>query len=267
MAYENLKYEQRGHVALVTLNRPEKLNALNHDLQEETRAVCAAVEADDDIRVMIVTGEGRGFCAGADLTSGRSANGAAELPPQPQRLDEMGWVGKQAKAFYQMTKPTIAAVNGIAVGAGMSMALACDMRVGGASARFKTVFIERSLSPDSGMSFFLPRIIGYSRAMDLITTSRNVDAEEAYRLGLLDRLVGDDELIEASLELANQIAGWPPMAMRSAKRVVQHNLGVDLDEALRYETMGLNFAGRAPHDVAESRASFMEKRAPNFTGT
>jgi 2-(1,2-epoxy-1,2-dihydrophenyl)acetyl-CoA isomerase len=267
MAYENLTLEQRDNVALVTLSRPEKLNALNRDLQDETRAACAEVEANDDVRVLVVTGAGRGFCSGADLTGGRSANGNDDPPPQPQRLDEMGWVGKQAKAFYQMTKPTIAAVNGVAAGAGMSLALACDMRVGGQSARFKTVFIERSLSPDSGMSFFLPRIVGYSRAMDLIATSRNVDADEAYRLGLLDRLVPDEELIDASVELANQIAFWPPVAMRSAKRVVQHNLQSDLDEALRYETMGLNFARRAPHDVAESGLSFREKRAPNFTGT
>src|SRR5690606_25735789 len=129
------------------------------------------------------------------------------------------------------------------------------------------VFIERSLSPDSGMSFFLPRIIGYSRAADLIFTSRSVDADEAYRLGLLDRLVPSERLIDEALEVANQIAGWPPMAMRSAKRVIQRNLDLNLEDALREEYHGLNYARRAPNDVRESRASFVEKRAPNFTGT
>ncbi len=264
MAFEHLTLERHDSVALATLNRPDKLNALNRGLQEETRAVCAEVEDDDSIRALVVTGSGRGFCSGADLTAGRPTSD--ELPPQGQRLDEYGWVGRQAVAFYRLTKPTIAAVNGVAAGAGMSLALACDLRVGSENARFKTVFIERSLSPDSGMSFFLPRIIGYSRAMDLIFTSRAVDAEEAYRLGLLDRLFPADQLIKGAIELAKEIALWPPVAMRSAKRVVQQNLELGLEEALRNETRGLEFARRAPHDVKEARLSFVERRKPDFTG-
>ncbi len=166
-----------------------------------------------------------------------------------------------------MSKPTIAAVNGVAAGAGMSLALACDVRVGSEAARFKTVFLERSLSPDSGMSFFLPRIVGYSRAVDLITTSRDVAAEEAYRIGLLDRLVGAESLIDEAMAFAEQMAVWPPMAVRSAKRVIQRNLQNDLRTALREEYNGLNYARKAPNDVRESRMSFVEKRAPNFTGT
>ncbi len=265
MAYEQLTLERHGHVAVVTLNRPETLNALNRDLQEETRAACAEVEGDDDLRVMIVTGTGRGFSAGADLSGGRRP-APDEVPPQEQRLDTLTWVGKQAVAFYRMSKPTIAAVNGVAAGAGMSLALACDLRVGTPRSRFKTVFAERSLSPDSGMSWFLPRIVGYSRAMDLIATSRSVDADEAYRIGLLDRLVPEEELLDASLEVANQMAALPPMAIRSGKRVVQWNLTVDLETALRNELHGLDYARKAPHDVAESRASWVEKRAPEFTG-
>ncbi len=266
MSYKHLTFERHGHVAVVTLNRPEKLNALNRDLQDETRAACAEVEADDELRALVVTGAGRGFCAGADLTSGREPPPEDYVPPQNDRLDEFGWVGGQAKAFYDLNKPTIAAVNGVAAGAGMSLALACDMRVGSPAARFKTVFIERSLSPDSGMSFFLPRIVGYSRAADLIFTSRPVDADEAYRLGLLDRLFEDGDLIDGALELANQISFWPPIAMRAAKRVLQRNMQLDLDAALIYETAGLSFARRAPHDVRESALSFREKRDPNFTG-
>ena len=273
MPYENLTLERRGQVALLTLNRPDRLNALNRALQDETRAACAEVEADDGLRVMIVTGAGRGFCAGADLMSraDREATGGAlaepETPPQGDRLDEYGWVGRQAISFYRMTKPTIAALNGVAAGAGMSMALACDLRVGSEATRFKTVFIERSLSPDSGMSYFLTRILGYARAADLVFTSRDVSGEEAYRLGLLDRYVEADRLLEESMALAESIAQWPPMAMRSAKRVLQRNLLQDLEPALREEYHGLNYARRAPNDVVESRASFMEKRAPRFTGT
>jgi 2-(1,2-epoxy-1,2-dihydrophenyl)acetyl-CoA isomerase len=269
MGYEELTFERHGKVALATLSRPKKLNALNGRLSQEALAVCAEVENDDAIRALIVTGEGRGFCAGADLTGGggRAQRGQESgTPPQTQRLDQLGWVGRQAMAFYNLTKPTIAAVNGVAAGAGMSLALACDLRVGSEKARFKTVFIERSLSPDSGMSFFLPRIVGYSRAADLVFTSRNVEAEEAYRIGLLDRLVGADELVERSLELADQIALWPPMAMRSSKRVMQENMQLGLEQALKNELRALDYARRAPNDVREARQSFVERRAPEFTG-
>ena len=140
------------------------------------------------------------------------------------------------------------------------------MRVGTGNTRFKVVFIERSLSTDTGMSFFLPRIVGYSRACDLIFTSRWVEAEEAYRIGLLDRLVSADRLLDEALELANQIAFWPPVAMQSSRRVLQQSMESTLEEQLRNESFGLNFARRAPQDVKESRDSFVERRPPRFTG-
>ncbi|HUZ44074.1 MAG TPA: enoyl-CoA hydratase/isomerase family protein [Acidimicrobiales bacterium] len=262
MSYQSLILERRGHVAVATLNRPDRLNALDGGLRRESLELADEILGDDAVWALVITGAGRGFCSGADLSG--------PLPPPAEAqgaiLDEMGWVGRQALAFYQLDKPVIAAVNGVAAGAGMSLALACDLRVGGPTARFKTVFLERSLSPDSGMSFFLPRIVGYSRAADLIFTSRDVDAAEAYRIGLLDRLV-DDDPVEAAVALAEQICALPPVAMRSAKRVLQHNLEAELTEALRYETAGLGFARKARNDVAESMASFREKRPPRFTGT
>jgi enoyl-CoA hydratase/carnithine racemase len=265
MGYEHLAVDRKDTVALITLNRPDKLNALSRALHLETVRVCQELQEDDGVRAVVWTGAGRGFCSGADLTGPRPA-GEAERQPWSERLDEFGWVGAQATAVYRLGKPTIAAVNGVAAGAGMSLALACDLRVGSENSRFKTVFIERSLSPDSGMSFFLPRIVGYSRAADLIYTSRAVDAEEAHRIGLLDRLFPAENLIDEAMALAAQIAFWPPVAMQSAKRVLQHNMHVGLEDALRYETAGLGFARRAPHDVAESRASFVERRPPVFTG-
>jgi 2-(1,2-epoxy-1,2-dihydrophenyl)acetyl-CoA isomerase len=128
------------------------------------------------------------------------------------------------------------------------------------------VFLERSMSPDTGVSYLLPRVIGYSRAADLIFTSRSVGAEEAYRLGLLDRLVSDDGLVAAAIALAEEMAKWPPMALRSAKRVTLRNLDADLKQSLRNEIASLVVARRAPHDVAESLASFRERRSPHFTG-
>jgi 2-(1,2-epoxy-1,2-dihydrophenyl)acetyl-CoA isomerase len=272
MTYEAITFERIGQVALVTLNRPEMLNALNKTLQDDSRAACAEVEADDSIRVMVVTGAGRAFCAGADLGSGADTTRSEDndtppaTAPQAQRLDEYGWIGRQAMAFYRMTKPTIAAVNGAAVGAGMSLSLACDLRIGTPNTRMRTTFIERNLSPDSGMSWLLPRIVGYSKAVDLMFTSRDIRGEEALTLGLVDRFVPADRLIEESLALANDIAKWPPLAMRAAKRTIQRNMLVDLEEALRNETFGHVFSRRAPKDAAESRTSFFEQRPPRFTG-
>ena len=259
-----LHLENHGHIAVLTLNRPQKLNALDADLRDALLDALASVKNDDEVRAVVITGAGRGFCSGADLTSTR---GEAAPPTQNDRLDDLGWVGRQALAVHGLDKPVIAAVNGVAAGAGMSLALACDLRVGAESARFKTVFIERNLSPDSGMSFFLPRIVGYSRAADLIYTSRAVDAEESYRLGLLDRLVGDDALMDHALELASHLADWPPLALRMSKRVLQHNVECDLDTALRYELNALSYGNRAVNDRKESLAAFRGRRKGRFTGT
>lgn len=263
MNYETLIYESHDNICVITLDRPKTLNALNPVLREEMLAAIEEVNNDDAIRVVVFTGSGRGFCSGHDLLGDLPVDG---LPPQNERLDELKWMGRQAMAVYGLSKPTIAAMNGIAVGAGMSLALACDLRVGSEKSRFKTVFLERANSTDAGMSFFLPRIVGYSRAADLIFTSRNIDAEEAYRMGLLDRLFPHEQLLEEAIKLAKQMAFWPPMAMRSAKRVLQHNLGVDLEDALKYEVAGLVYARLSPKDMLEQSLSFREKRPPRFTG-
>lgn len=265
MSYEHLELERDGHVATVTLNRPDKLNAISRALHREMVRVCEELRDDDEVRAVIWTGAGRGFCSGADLTGGPTAQ-AAE-PNRRERLDEYGWVGAQAMAVYRLDKPTIAAVNGVAAGAGMSLALACDLRVGSEASRFKVVFIERSLSPDSGLSYFLPRIVGYSRAADLIYTSRAVEAEEAHRIGLLDRVVPAERLLEEARLLAMTIAGWPPMAMQMSKRVLQASMESTLEQQLRYETTALGYGRRAVNDVREAGASFREKRKPVFTGT
>ena len=265
MSTDVLLVERHAHVAVLTLNRPHKLNALDSDLCDAMLDAVASMKTDDDVRAVIFTGSGRGFCSGADLTSG--GGGETKPPTQNDHLDDLGWVGRQALAVYGLDKPVIAAVNGVAVGAGMSLALACDLRVGSEQARFKTVFIERNLSPDSGMSFFLPRIVGYSRAADLVYTSRTVEAEEAHRIGLLDRLVDHDELLDRAIELATQMTDWPPLALRVSKRVLQHNMECELDAALRYELTSLSYGNRAVNDREESVAAFREKRKARYTGT
>jgi 2-(1,2-epoxy-1,2-dihydrophenyl)acetyl-CoA isomerase len=272
MSYEAILYETRGPVAIITLNKPERLNAIGGAVREEVHAAVEAAHHDDAVRAAIITGAGRGFCSGADLSGAatRAAGGGGGIPSptsQGERMDEMGWVGRWAKRFAHFDKPLIAAVNGVAAGAGMSMALACDVRVGSTNARFKTVFVERNLSPDSGMSYFLPRIVGYSRAADLVFSSRAVGAEEAYRIGLLDRLVEPEALIDEAVKLGEEMAQWPPLAIRMAKRVLQHNQDAELDDALRYESVALGFARRATNDTRESIASFAEKRKGVYTGT
>jgi len=266
--FEHIAWERRGQVGLLTLNKPERLNALSAAMRDEVVGVLQAARADDEVRAVVLTGAGRGFCSGADLTG---AAVMAERPPEPkdqdERLDEMGWVGRWALMWQGFDKPVVGAINGVAAGAGLSTALACDIRIGSEHARFKSVFIERNLSPDSGLSWFLPRVVGYAAAADMIFTSRAVGAEEALRLGLLNRLVPAADLVDAAIAYAGEIAQWPPLAMRMSKRVLQHNQDCGLHDALRYESQGLSFARRAPNDVKESQASFREKRKGVYTGT
>ena len=267
--YEFITLEHRGHVAVLTLSNPDRLNALSAAMRDEVADALAAARANDDVRAVVLTGAGRGFCAGADLAAGAAvmAEGGQARPTQNDKLDEMGWVGRWATMWAGFDKPVIGAINGVAAGAGLSTALACDVRVGSETARFKSVFIERNLSPDSGLSFFLPRVVGYAAAADMIFTSRAVGADEALRLGLLNRIVPAADLLDAAVAYANEMTQWPPLALRMSKRVLQHNVDCDLPEALRFETLGLDFVGRARNDAKESRLAFVEKRKGAYTGT
>ena len=263
MTFQHLRLDISDQIGTITLDRPEKLNALSVDLHNEMVAAANQLQADDDVRVVIVTGAGRGFCSGADLTA---RPGETPRETQNQRMDEFGWVGHQALAFGHLDKPTIAAVNGVAAGAGMSLALSCDLRVGSEKARFKVVFLERSLSPDAGLTWFLPRVVGYPKAVELVQTSRFVESDEALQIGLLNQRVPHEELMNSARAMAREIAFWPPLASRAAKRVMQRNLNATLEEALRNEITAISHATRSEHDVREAQASFIEKRPPVFTG-
>ncbi len=267
MTYENLIFDREpgSHVATITLNRPERLNAISRPTMAEILAVCRQVQDDDDTWVAIWTGAGRGFCSGADVTGNRPAEEEREIPLN-ETLDEDSWISRQGKALYAIDKPMIAAVNGVAAGAGFSLALCCDIRVGTPNSRFVTVYQERSLPPEGGMSFLLSRVVGLGRAMDLALTSRRVDADEAYRIGLLDRLVPEDELLPTARALAERICELPPAAVRVSKRAIRRGLEATFEEATRNETSYGGIARRAKVDAAESITAFREKRAPVYRG-
>ena len=266
-AYEAITVEQHGHVAVLTLNSPDRLNALSATMRAEVDAALKTARADDTVRALVVTGAGRGFCSGVDLAGAAIAGRAPPAQGQNDHIDDLGWTGRWALMWDAFDKPLIGAVNGIAAGAGMSTALACDVRIGSENARFKSVFIERSLSPDSGLSYFLPRVVGHAAAADLVMTSRTVAADEARTLGLLNRLAPAGDLLNAAIAYAEEMTRWPPLALRMSKRVLAHNWNCDLEEALRYETLGLSFSRRAQNDAKESIAAFQEKRPGVYTGT
>ena len=266
MDFEAIRYERHGAVALLTLNRPERLNAIDLATRAEVHAALDMARADDDVRALVITGAGRGFCS-ARRPQRPLAPRREDAPTQGDKLDEVMWMGRWALALQAFDKPLIAAVNGVAAGGGMGLALAADLRVGSELSRVKTVFAERALGPDCGVSYFLPRIIGYSRAADLLMTCRMVEADEAYRLGLLDRLVAAGELLDAALALAAQIADGPPLAMRIAKRALQAGVDASLEQAVRNEAKGWVTAQKAVNDQAEAGRAFVEKRKARFTGT
>jgi enoyl-CoA hydratase/carnithine racemase len=267
MAYEHIIYEVDSdtHIATVTLNKPERLNAIDAQDHLDILELCDLIQKDDDVWVVIWTGNGRGFCSGADV-----GQGPAPRAQQEQDLNELlteeSWISRQGKALYAIDKPMIAAVNGVAAGAGFSLALCCDMRVGTPASRFVTVYQERSLPPEGGMSFLLSRIVGLSRAMDLSLTSRRVEAEEAYRIGLLDRLVEPDDLITTSMSIAERMCELPPAAVRVSKRAIRAGLEASFAQASGNETRYGGIARRAQQDARESVAAFAEKRKPKFVG-
>ncbi len=265
MSHQHLLFDldRSRHVATVTLNKPERLNAIDQRDARDLLDVLERIRRDDDIWAAIWTGAGRGFCSGADLQSPPANESDKALD---DLLDEESWISRQGKAFYGVDKPMIAAVNGVAAGAGFSLALCCDMRIGCPHTRFVTVFPERSLPPEGGMSFLLARIVGLGRAMDLALTSRRVEADEAYRIGLIDRLVAPEELLPTANAIADRICALPPAAVRVTKRAIQAGLEASFAQSTANETKYGGIARRARLDAEESARAFAERRKPSYRG-
>jgi enoyl-CoA hydratase len=261
-----LTSQPQAGVTLLTLSRPERLNAMSHELVADLHDALDAVAADADCRVVVITGAGRGFCSGLDLKGTGTAPGADGLGGSPQgRLAGQQHIARLIPHLRSLRQPVIAAVNGPAAGGGLALALGADIRIAAESARFNVAFVRIGLSGcDIGVSWLLPRLVGASRAWELMLTGRLIDAAEAERIGLVVRVVPDGEVVDAALETAGLIAGNSPFGVWMTKEVMWSNLetsslhaGIDLENRTQILT---TFS----EDMQEAMTAFLEKRPPAF---
>lgn len=249
-------------VRTVTLNRPRAFNSFNHELKSALLAALAAAAAEPSVRAVVITGAGRAFCAGQDLKE-HLALIAADDPRVTATVSE--FYNPLIIAITGMDKPVIAAVNGVAAGAGAGLAFACDLRIVGRSAAFSMAFAGVGLSADSGASFLLPRLIGHGRASRMMLLGQQVDAEEALRIGMVDQVVADDELVEAVGSVAARLAAGPTRAYGWIKASLHHAASGDLASTLAFEdTAQIDCFASADH--REAIRAFVEKRPAQFIG-
>ncbi len=256
---DGLRVEADGPVATLTLDRPEALNALTIPLKNALRAALERIAGDRAIRAVILTGAGRAFCAGQDLAERETVDAA---PLDEELRDRYNPIIRVMRA---MDQPIIAAVNGVAAGAGASLALACDLRIAADGARFVLAFGRIGLVPDSGATWFLPRVIGSSRAAEMALAGDAIDAATAERIGLVSRVVAAESLMDEARALAGRIVEGAPRAIALTKHALERSWSTDLDGALDLEARLQGEAG-ATDDHAEGLAAFREKRPPRFTG-
>ena len=259
MSYETVVLERKDGVATLTLNRPEKLNALNRKMVEELNGAVVEMAKDRDVRALVVTGAGRGFCSGADVVD--MAQAAA--PIETRRWTQMAH--KAILALTDLEKPVIAKVNGVAVGIGCSLALSADMIVASENATFSLIFSRIGLIPDGGSLFHLPRLVGPAKAKEIIFTAKMLDAKEAERIGLINRAVPAEELDNEVNMLAKQLAEGPTVALGIAKKIINKGLSMDLSSVLECEAFGQTIAGTT-EDAQEGVIAFLEKRKAEFKG-
>ena len=271
--YREIRYEAADGVATITLNRPEQLNAFTTTMAEELVKAFDATDADDDIGIVVLTGAGRGFCAGADLNDGPNTFGAVTRSSVTAYTGEtVGGVPRDFGGLVSLRiaasrKPVIAAIHGPAVGIGVTMTLPADIRIAAESARFGFVFTRRGLVPEAASSWFLPRVVGISQAMEWVASGRVFDAGEALSGRLVSRVVPDAELLPTVRALAGEIvANTSAVAVSLARKMLWSMLGADNPwEAHRVDSRAIFQLGSGP-EVAEGVASFMEKRPPRFPG-
>ena len=268
MSYQSLYLEKSGPVAILTMNRPEKLNALNRQLTHEFHMALDEVAAEfPDTRVLVLTGEGRGFCSGADLSDQGeplSPSGNRDSGPQESEAVFNESILTVGPHIQRVPQPVVAAINGVAAGAGLAMALACDIRIASEQGRFSSIFIKRSLVPDNGCSYLLPAITGMGVALEMALTGRIYDARWALQVGLANMVVSADRLMEEAKALAAEISSNPPLAVRATKQLMNSHIP-DLYRIARLEDEA-NVPSVDSEDRREAMLSFLEKRQPNYKG-
>ena len=265
MSYQSLYLEKSGPVAILTMNRPEKLNAFNQRLAKEFHMALDEVAADfPDTRALILTGEGRGFCSGADVgeTLSPSANQESDLLESEAAFDESYLT--VAHHIQRTPQPVVAAINGVAAGGGLAMALACDIRIASEQGRFSSLFIKRSLVPDLSCSYLLPAITGMGVALEMALTGRMYDARWALQVGLANMVVSADRLMEEAKAVAAEISSNPPLAVRATKQLMNSHIP-DLHQIARLE-LEANVRLADSEDQREALLSFLEKRQPIYRG-
>ena len=256
MEYENIIFEKKNGIGYVTVNRPEALNALNDSVIEELDSVFRAIDRDDEVRVVIITGAGRAFVAGADIA-------------QMSRLDGsegrvMSMRGQKVMEFIEfMDKPVIAAVNGFALGGGNELSRACDIRIASETAKFGQPEVNLGIIPGYGGTQRLPRLVGRGMAKKLIYSAEIIDAEEAYRIGLVDEVVPADQLMDTAAKLAETIASKAPIAVKMAKAAINNGMNTDLKTGVQFEAEA--YASTfVSEDRVEGMKAFLEKRPAKF---
>ena len=265
MTEQQLLFDVQDHIAEITLNRPEALNALSPQMQTGLMEALDRVESDSEIRVAIITGAGRAFCAGGDLKTMRE-RGEAEKASARLRIESLRALGRRIPVkIATMDKPVIAAVNGAAAGWGCDLSIACDFRFASDQAKFSIPFVKRGLLPDGGSTWTLPRLIGRDQALRLILTGELIDVREAQRIGLVTEVVPAAELMERTREFAQQIARNAPLAVRLAKRAVADGHDMSFAQAMD-QVAGFLGILRTTQDHAEGVQAFLEKREPHFVG-
>ena len=258
MAYETLLVERRSQVAYVTLNRPDALNALNTTLRQDLQLFFTDVEYDPDVRVVVITGAGRAFCAGADIKEWKEPGSVVEDREERRRLNFWG-------AMSRCACPIIAAINGFALGGGCELAMCCDIRIASDRAQLGLTEVTLGIIPGGGGTQRLPRLIGRGKALELILTGRRVEAQEALRLGLVEQVVPHEQLMAAVEDLAQTIISRAPLAVKYAKEAIVRGLELPLEEGLKVEAE-LSILLRTTEDRMEGARAFKEKRPPRFKG-
>jgi 2-(1,2-epoxy-1,2-dihydrophenyl)acetyl-CoA isomerase len=256
----NVLFEVSERVATITLNRPDALNATTDELYTELSAIIRDLATRSDVGCAVLTGAGRGFCAGADLKARKD-----DMTPL-ERRERHRWILRDVLyPLFQLEKPVIAAVNGPAAGAGMNLALACDFIVAGDKASFVQAFAKVALVPDLGGLWFLARVVGINKAKELCFTARKVGAEEALTLGIANKVVPHEQLLDEAREMARTIAAGSPTAQAMTKTLLNRSGSVTLDQMLDYESYAQTIAYLTP-EYEEGVSAFREKRPPDFAG-